>query len=108
MPPYAHKTPGRRIEMSNLKSYLLATVGIISLVASLTINVVRATNAEAPTITAATAHFNPGRIYLLSPANGGSQIKCKVTEVDGAWIRCEGEHADWVNTNIMMLARDAQ
>ena len=94
--------------MSSRKSYVLATVGIVSLVASLALNVARAKNTEAPTIVAATAHFSPGRAYLLNPANGGSQIRCKVTEVDGAWIKCEGERAEWVNTNVMMSVRDSQ
>jgi hypothetical protein len=94
--------------MSNLKSYVLAMIGVASLVASLTLNAARVSNAEAPTVVAGTAHFNPNRTYLLTPANGGSQIKCKVTQIDGAWLRCEGEHSDWVNSSTMMSARDAQ
>ena len=89
--------------MNNLKSYLLATVGIVSLVASLTLNIVRANNTEGSTVAASTAHFNPGRTYLFSPANGTGKIKCKVTEVDGAWLGCEGSNK-WVNTNAMMYA----
>jgi hypothetical protein len=94
--------------MNNLKSYLLATVGILSLVAALTLNVVRANNAEAPTIVSSTAHFNPGRTYLLTPANGTGKIRCKVTQVDGAWLRCEGESSEWVNTDTIMSASDAK
>ena len=91
--------------MNNLKSYLLATVGIVSLVASLTLNIVRANNTEASTVAASTAHFNPGKTYLFSPANGTGKIKCKVTEVDGAWLSCEGSNG-WVNTNAMMYVSE--
>ena len=92
--------------MSNVKGYALATVGIVSLVASLTLNIVRANNAEAQTVASSTAHFNPDRTYLLTPANGGGQIKCKVSKVDGAWLRCEGESVRWVNTNALTSAID--
>ena len=92
--------------MPNLKSYALAAVGVVSLVASLTLNIVRANNAEASTVVSSTAHFNPGRTYLLSPANGTGSIKCKVTGVDGAWLNCEGLN-EWVNTNAMMYASDS-
>jgi len=91
--------------MNNLKSYLLATVGIACLVGSLTLNIVRAGNLDASTVAASTAHFNPGRTYLLSPANGSGNVNCKVTKVDGAWIRCEGT-SEWVNTNTMMYVSD--
>jgi hypothetical protein len=63
--------------MNNLKSYLLATVGIVSLVASLTLNIVRANNTEASTVAASTGHFNPGRTYLFSPANGTGNTKAE-------------------------------
>ncbi|HMF56549.1 MAG TPA: hypothetical protein VK619_09410 [Pyrinomonadaceae bacterium] len=92
--------------MNNLKSYVLAAVGILCLVASFTLNAVRA-NSEAPTVASSTAHFNPGRTYLLNPANGGSQIKCKVTVVDGAWLACDGLN-EWVNTNAIMSASDSR
>ena len=91
--------------MKNLKSYLLATICIFCLVASLTLNIVRANNTEASTVVASTAHFKPGRTYLFSPANGTGKIKCKVTEVDGAWLSCEGSNG-WVNTNTMMYVSE--
>jgi hypothetical protein len=94
--------------MNNLKSYLLAAMGIMCLVATLTLNVVRANNTESPTVTSSTAHFIPQRTYLLNPANGGSQIKCRVVEVDGAWLKCEGESSEWVNTNAMMTVKDSK
>jgi hypothetical protein len=94
--------------MNNLKGYLLATLGILSLVASLTINIVRANNAEAQTVTSSTAHFNPDRTYLLTPANGSGKIRCKVTKIDGAWLRCEGENSEWVNVDTMMSATDSK
>ena len=91
--------------MNNLKSYLLATVGIVSFAVSLTLNIVRANNSEASTVAASTAHFNPGRTYLFSLSNGTGKIKCKVTEVDGAWLSCEGSNG-WVNTNTMMYVSE--
>jgi hypothetical protein len=94
--------------MNSLKSYVFLTVGIISLVASLTLNIVGASKMEAPTIAASTAHFNESRTYLLTPANGSGQIKCKVNKVDGDWVRCEGESFEWVNTNTMMYANDSK
>lgn len=94
--------------MKNLKSFMLATVGIVSLATFLTFNIVRANNAEASTVTASTAHFNPGKTYLLTPANTTGQIKCKVITVDGAWLKCEGEKYEWVNTNTMMYASDSR
>ena len=93
--------------MHNLKSYLLATIGVVSLVASLALNTVRANNTAASTVAASTAHFNPGRTYLFSPANGTGKIKCNVTEVDGAWLSCEGSN-QWVNTNAMMYVSDSR
>ena len=92
--------------MNNLKSYVLAAVGILSLIASLTFNSVRANHVDAPTVVAATAHFNPGRTYLLNPANAGSQITCKVAEVDGTWLKCEDKGIQWVNTDTIMTATD--
>lgn len=56
---------------------MLSIVGIVSLGAFLTLNIVRPNNAQAPTVTASTAHFNPGKTYLLTPANATGQIKCK-------------------------------
>ena len=93
--------------MNNLKSYVLATVGIVSLVASLTLNIVRANNTEASTVAASTAHFKQSRTYLLTPANGTGKIRCKVAEVDGAWLSCEGSN-EWVNTNAMTYASDSR
>jgi hypothetical protein len=91
--------------MNNLKSYLLATIGIVGLVASLTVNIARADNTETA-VTISTAHFASGRTYLLSPANGSGTITCKVTSVDGAWLYCDGRN-EWVNTNAMMFAADS-
>ena len=91
--------------MNNLKSYLLAAVGIVSLVAALTLNIVRANNADTTTVSSSTSHFKLGRIYLLMPANGTGNIKCKVTEVDGAWVGCEGLN-ELVNTNAMQSVLD--
>lgn len=94
--------------MNNLRSYVLAAVGIVSLVASLTLNLVRANNPDAPTVVSSTAHFNPNRTYLLTPANGMGQFKCKVTQIDGAWLRCEGDKFEWVNTDTMMYVSDSK
>ena len=93
--------------MNDKKAYLLATVGIVSLVASLTLNIARASNTETPTRPAATGHFAPGRVYFLSPANGTGMIKCKVTEVDGAWLNCEGLN-QWTNSDAMLYAVDSR
>ena len=94
--------------MNNLKSYVLVAIGVTCLIASFTLNIARANNAEAPTVTSSTAHFNPGKTYLLTPANGTGQIKCRVTKVDGAWLKCEGGKFEWVNTNNMIYASDSQ
>lgn len=94
--------------MNDRKSSILVTVGIVSLGALLTLNIVRANNSEAPTVTASTAHFVPGKIYSLTPANAAGQIRCKVITVDGAWLKCEGEKFEWVNTNTMMYASDSR
>jgi hypothetical protein len=93
--------------MHDRKSYLLATVGIVSLVASFTLNLARASNTQASTQPASTAHFTPGRVYLLSPANGAGLLKCKVTEVDGAWLNCEGSN-QWTNSDAMLYAVDSR
>lgn len=90
--------------MNNLKSYLLAAVGIVSLVAALTLNIVRANSADTATVSS-TSHFKLGRAYLFMPVNGTSNIRCKVTEVDGDWLSCEGLN-ERVNTNAMMTAVD--
>lgn len=92
--------------MNNFKSYVLASVGIFSLAASLTLNIARANHAEASAVTSATAHFSSGRTYLLSPANGSSMIKCKVNSVDGDWLSCED--SSWVNINAMISAVDTR
>jgi hypothetical protein len=92
--------------MNNPKSYMLATIGIVSLTASLTLNVVSASNKEASRVAASTAHFKLGKTYLLSPASGTSIIKCKVTYIDGAWLSCDANR--WVNTNAMIEVTDSQ
>ena len=92
--------------MNNLKSYVFATIGIVGLVASLTINVVRANNTQTG-VTSSTAHFTPGKTYELSPVNGSGSISCKATSVDGAWLFCE-DRGKWVNTNAMMFALDSR
>lgn len=92
--------------MNDRKSYLLATVGIVSLVASLTLNIARANNREASTLPAST-HFTLGRVYLLSPANGSGIVKCKVIEVDGTWLNCEGLN-QWMNSDAMLYAVDSR
>jgi hypothetical protein len=92
--------------MNNLKSYLLAIVGIVSLAASLTLNIARASNTEAVTGAASTAHFKPGKTYLLSPANGASMITCRVTEVDGDWLNCGPNQ--WTNSNAMLYAVESR
>jgi hypothetical protein len=93
--------------MNDRKTYLLATLGIVSLVASLTLNIARASNTDAPTLPASTSHFAPGKVYLLSPANGAGPIKCKVTEIDGAWLKCEGLN-QWINSDAMLSAVDSR
>ena len=94
--------------MNNLKSFMLAAAVIVTFGVFLALSTVRANNAEAPTVTSSTAHFNPGKTYLLTPANGAGHIKCRVSTVDGAWLRCEGEKFEWVNTNTMMFASDSR
>jgi hypothetical protein len=94
--------------MNDRKSYLLATVGIVSLVASLTLNIARASNTEASTLPASTSHFAPGKVYILSPANGTGNFNCKVTEVDGAWLNCEGSNNRWTNSDAMLYAVDSR
>ncbi len=85
-PPATYYSPSR------LRSYTLAAISIGSLVISLALNVGHAHNLDAPTVVAGTAYFNPNRTYLLNSASGSEQIKCKVREVDGAWLKCEGEN----------------
>lgn len=92
--------------MKNLRSYALAAVGIVSLIATLALNIARASKPEAPTVVAATAHFISGRTYVFTPANNTGLIRCKVAQVDGDWLECSGEKFEWVNTNTMMLAND--
>ena len=73
--------------MKDRKSYLLAMVGIVSLVASLTLNIARAGNTAAAKLPAATAHFLPGRVYLLSPANGAGGYGVKVRPQPAGLLR---------------------
>lgn len=93
--------------MSNFRSYVLATVGIVGLAAALALNIVRANNSETQTGVSATAHFKVGGTYLLFPVNGSGTITCKVAEIDAAWLKCE-EQNNWVNTNAIISARDAK
>jgi hypothetical protein len=92
--------------MNNPKSYVLATIGIVSLTASLTLNVVSASNKEASRVAASTAHFKLGRTYLLYPVSSTGMMKCKVTYIDGAWLNCDANR--WVNTNALIEASDSQ
>jgi hypothetical protein len=85
---------------------MLATVGVVCLVASVAVALVQSTRADAPTIVSSTAHFIPNRTYLLMPANGGSSITCKVLKIDGAWLKCEGDTHEWVNIDTIMFAED--
>lgn len=93
--------------MNYLKSYRLATVVVASLVASLAFNIVRAKDPEGWTVTSSTGHFKSGKTYRLTPANGAGVISCKVTDVDGAWLKCEASN-EWVNTNAVIYAHDSQ
>ena len=86
---------------------LLATIGIAVVIALITLNVVRETKAESSTATSSTTHFNPNGTYLLTPANGSGEFRCKVLEVNGAWLRCDDAKLQWVNTNTMMYAKDS-
>ena len=90
--------------MNNLKGYVLAAVGIVSLTASIAINVVRANNAQASTVISSTDHFKVGSSYQFYPVNSTGSIRCKITQVDGDWVVCEGSN-EWLNTNAMMSAR---
>ena len=93
--------------MNNLKGYMLATVGLVSLVASITMNVVRANNAQTSSVTSSTNHFKVGSAYKFYPVNATGSIRCKITQVDGDWVVCEGSD-DWLNTNAMMSAHGPQ
>jgi hypothetical protein len=83
-------------------------IGIVGLVGFFTLQFVGTGNASSPQIAPSTAHFNPSQIYVLVPANGTGSIRCKVTAVDGVWLKCEGERYEWVNTNVMMFASDTR
>jgi hypothetical protein len=96
----------RAIEMNKLRNNLLATVGIASLVCALTIGGVRANNNQA-TVTSSTAHFSYGKTYVFNPVDGRGSRKCKVIQIDGAWLGCEGS-SEWVNTNAMMFAEESR
>ena len=86
----------------------LSIVVIAAAVVLITLDLVRETNASSPTVAASTAHFNPNKVYLLSPANGAGEFRCKVLEVDGAWLKCDDPKLQWVNTNVMMYAKDSR
>jgi len=90
--------------MNNFKSYVLASVGIVSLTASITLNVVRANNAQTATVTSSTDHFKVGSSYEFYPVNTTGSIRCKIRQVDGDWVVCDGSN-EWLNTNAMMSAR---
>jgi hypothetical protein len=94
--------------MNNPKSYLLAAVGILFFVAGLALNLARANSVDTPTVVSSTAHFSPNRTYMLTPTNGAGQFKCKVIQIDGVWLKCEGEKFEWVNTDAMMYVSDSR
>lgn len=91
--------------MNKLNRYLLGII-VIAAVMFMAVDVVRETKAESTTVTSFTSHFNPNATYLFAPANGAGEIKCKVLEVNGAWLRCDDSKLQWINTNTMMYARD--
>ena len=84
---------------------MLATVGVVCLVASITLTFAKA-SVDTPTVVSSTAHFSLNKTYLLSPASGAGAIKCKVVKIDGSWLNCEGNGDVWVNINTIMNASD--
>jgi hypothetical protein len=94
--------------MDQIRTTLSVAVVIAAAVLLVTLNLVREIHAASPTVVASTAHFNPNKTYLLSPANGSGEFRCNVLEVDGAWLRCDDPKVQWVNTNTMMYAKDSR
>jgi hypothetical protein len=92
--------------MNKANRYLLGIIGITVVIVFVALDLVRETKAESITVTSSTSHFNPNATYIFAPANGTGEIKCKVLEVNGAWLRCDDPKLQWINTNTMMYARD--
>jgi hypothetical protein len=92
--------------MNKANRYLLGIIGITVVIVFVALDLVRETKAESTTVTSSTSHFNPNATYIFAPANGTGEIKCKVLEVNGAWLRCDDPKLQWINTNTMMYARD--
>ena len=92
--------------MNKSNRYLLGIIGITVVIVFVALDLVRETKAESTTVTSSTSHFNPNATYIFAPANGTGEIKCKVLEVNGAWLRCDDPKLQWINTNTMMYARD--
>ena len=92
--------------MNKANRYLLGIIGITVVIVFVALDLVRDTKAESTTVTSSTSHFNPNATYIFAPANGTGEIKCKVLEVNGAWLRCDDPKLQWINTNTMMYARD--
>ena len=94
--------------MNKANRYLLGIIGITVVIVFVGLDLVRETKAESTTVTSSTSHFNPNATYIFAPANGAGEIKCKVLEVNGAWLRCDDPKLQWINTNTMMYARDVR
>ena len=92
--------------MNKANRHLLVIIGIAAVIVLVALNLVRETKAVSTTVTSSTSHFNPNGTYMFGPANGAGEIKCKVLEVNGAWLRCEDPKLQWINTNTMMSASD--
>jgi hypothetical protein len=92
--------------MNKGNRYLLGIIGITAVIVFVALDLVRETKAESTTVTSSTSHFNPNAMYIFAPANGTGEVKCKVLEVNGAWLRCDDPKLQWINTNTMMYARD--
>jgi hypothetical protein len=92
--------------MNKANRYLLGIIGITVVIVFVALDLVRETKAESTTVTSSTSHFNPNATYIFAPANGTGEIKCKVLEVNGAWLRCDDPKLQWINTNTMMYSRD--
>ena len=90
----------------NMPNRQLRAILAIAVIIFVALDFVRGTKAESTAVPSATAHFNPNTTYILAPANGAGEIRCKVLEVNGAWLRCEDRKLQWLNTNTMMSARD--
>ena len=92
--------------MNKVNPRLLAMIGIAVVIVFVALDLLRETKAESTTVTSSTSHFNPNATYMFAPANGAGEIKCKVLEADGAWLRCDDPKLQWININTMMYARD--